>query len=215
MNLKSLIHRELGEGLTEEELASAADVSSEAIGSILSGKLPHEAGILEKFARYFRMEVDFLRIGESSHTRMAGELPGNTHHSPAGHLRMIPFLTWRRMESMITSKEAPGNILADAMVEATDISGTRTFAVKVPDDAMTPLFSREEMIFVNPDLEWKAEDYVLVRRSDGHPATLLLRQIKPIGSQFMLHPLNRTYKHLLLRNTDEVVGKVVRMRKNL
>lgn len=214
MNLKSLIHRELGEGLTEKELAIAADVSGEAIASILSGKLPHNPGIWEKLARYFRMEVDFLRTGESAHPSTTVELTRNDHHPPAGHLRMIPFLTWRRMEQMATTKEVPGNILADAMIETTDISGTRTFAVKVPDDSMSPLFGKEEMIFVNPDLKWKPGDYVLVRHPDGHPETLL-RQIKPIESQYMLHPLNRKYKHLLLRNTDKVVGKVVRLTKNL
>ena len=215
MNLKSLVHRELGEGLTDEELAMAADVSGETITSILSNKLPDDRGIWEKFARYFRMEVDFLRTGESAHPAPTVERPRSDRHSAAGHLRTIPFLNWSRMESMLISKETSGNMLADAMVETTDISGARTFAVKVPDDSMAPLFNKQEMIFVNPDLKWKEGDYVLVRHlGKGTPETLL-RQIKPIGSQYILHPLNPKYKHLLLRNTDDVVGKVVRLRKTL
>ncbi len=64
MNLKSLIHRELGEGMTEKELASAVRVPLRTIINILSGKDPKDPDIWEQFARYFRMDVDFLRTGE-------------------------------------------------------------------------------------------------------------------------------------------------------
>ncbi len=59
MNLKGLVHRELGEGLTEEELASAVGVSVRTITNILVAKLPQDPVILEQFARYFRMDADF------------------------------------------------------------------------------------------------------------------------------------------------------------
>ncbi|MFO0701319.1 MAG: hypothetical protein U0236_19025 [Nitrospira sp.] len=38
MDLKRLIHRELGEGMTEEELAVAVKISVEIVADILSGK---------------------------------------------------------------------------------------------------------------------------------------------------------------------------------
>lgn len=80
---------------------------------------------------------------------------------------------------------------------------------------MEPLFSEGEMIFVNPDFEWKPGDYVIVKSGDGDPDAILLRQVKHIGSQCMLHPLNRKYEDLPLANEDEVWGKVVRLRQNL
>ena len=95
------------------------------------------------------------------------------------------------------------------------MSGTRTFALKVTDDSMEPLFSEGEMIFVNPELEWKPEDYVIVNRRDGDPESVLLRQVKRIGSHCMLHPLNRKYDDLPVANQDEVWAKVVRLRKSL
>ena len=106
-------------------------------------------------------------------------------------------------------------IHAEALVEATDVSGTRTFALKVQDDSMEPLFSEGEMIFVNPDLEWKPGDYVIANTRDGDSETLLLRQVKRIGSHSMLHPLNRKYDDLPVTSRDAVWGKVVRLRKNL
>jgi SOS-response transcriptional repressor LexA len=215
VNLKGLVHRELGEGLTEVELASAVKVSVRTIANILDDKLPRDHAIWEKFARYFRMDVDFLRTGEPAQTRTTVELPRSTHHSAAGQIRKFPLLHWHHMGQIVTSKTLPGVIHAEALVEATDVSGARTFALKVQDNSMEPLFSEGEMIFVNPDLEWKPGDYVIARHLDGDSESMLLRQVKRIGSQRMLHPLNRKYDDLPVTNQDGVLGKVVRLRKNL
>ena len=212
MDLKRLVHRELSEGLTEKELASAVGVSVRAIANILIGKLPEEPRIWHKFARYFRMDIDFLRTGIPAHTRAMVELPGSTQHSAAGEIRKIPMLDWQHIGEMVDTKNFPEVIHADAVVEATDVSGKHTVALKVKDDSMEPLFSEGEMIFVNPDCEWKAGDYVIAKREDG---AVLLRQIRHISSQCILHPLNRKYEDLPLANENAVWGKVVRLRKNL
>ena len=215
MNLKGLIHRELGEGLTEQELASSVGVPLRTIVNILANKLPHDRAIWEKFSRYFRMDVEFLRTGEWAHASTTVELPVSTHHSAAGHIRKFPLLSWHQIGQMVTGTTLPGVIHAEAMVEATDVAGTRTFALKVNDDSMEPLFSDGEMIFVNPDLEWKPGDYVIANSLDRYSDGMLLRQVKRIGSQCMLHPLNRKYDDLPVTNQDAVWGKVVRLRKNL
>lgn len=53
MNLKGLVQRELGEGLTEEELASAVGVSVRTIANILVDELPQDPAIWEHFAGIF------------------------------------------------------------------------------------------------------------------------------------------------------------------
>ena len=214
MNLKGLIHRELSEGMTEKELASAVQVPQRTLVNILAGKDPKDPAVWEQFARYFRMEVDFIRTGESTYARRAVTLPGDACHSAAGHIRKIPLLDWNQAGQMVTSKTLPGVIHAEAMIETTDVSGARTFALQVQDDSMEPLFGEGEMIFVNPDLKWSSGDYVIAKRPADHPETILLRHVKPIGSQRMLHPLNRKYEDLPLTKQDEVWGKVVRLRKN-
>jgi SOS-response transcriptional repressor LexA len=215
VNLKGLIHRELGEGLTERELASTVGVPLRIIANILADKPPEEPAIWEKFAKYFRMDMDFLRTGVPPHTRTTVELPVKDHDSAAGHIRKFPLLHWDQMGQILTSKTLPKVLHAEAMIEATDVSGTRTFALRVQDDSMEPLFSKEEMIFVNPDLEWNPDDYVIAHHRDGDSEAMLLRQVKRIGSQCMLHPLNRKYDDLPVTNQNEVCGKVVRLRKNL
>ncbi|BFU94713.1 MAG: hypothetical protein NTNFB02_14350 [Nitrospira sp.] len=206
MNLKGLVHRELGEGLTEAEPASAVEVSVRTIANTLAHKLPRDPAIWEKFARYFRMDVDFLRTGESTHARTTVELPGRTHHSAAAQIRKFPLLHWQHLNQIVTSKTLPGVIHAEALIEATDVAGTRTVAVKVSDDSMEPLFSEGEMLFVNPDVEWKPGDSVIAQSQDGHSEALFIRQVKRIGSRCMPHALSRKYDDLPVTNRDAVRG---------
>ena len=58
MNLKGLIHRELGEGMTEKELASAVRVPLRMLVKILTDKDPKDLAVWEQFARYFRKELE-------------------------------------------------------------------------------------------------------------------------------------------------------------
>ncbi|MEP6960067.1 MAG: S24 family peptidase [Nitrospirota bacterium] len=214
MNLKSLVHRELGEGLTEEELASAVGVSLRTIADILVNELPQDPAIWEQFARYFRIHADFLRSGGPPHSEGLFELPEHTHPSPIGLMRKVPLLKWDQIDQMVTSEEPPRLIHAQALLE-TDIPGKRTFALQVRDNSMQPLFTEGETIFVNPDLPSEPEQYVVVESEDGRPEGALLRQLKEIGGQAIFHPLSRRYKDLPVTKQQRILGRVVRLRKNL
>ena len=150
MNIKSLLHRELCEGSTEQEIASSVGVSLRTITDILRGKNPTVRAIWGKFGRYFRMDVDFLRSGDSTY---------RTSYSAAGRIRNIPLMSWQQMGQMANGEGVHAAMHAEAVIEATDVSGNRTFALKIQDDSMEPLFRKGEMIFVNPDVEWKSGDH--------------------------------------------------------
>ncbi len=210
MNLKGLVHRELGEGLTEEGLASAVGVSIRTIANILADKLPQDPAIWETFARYFRMDADFLRTGGPPYPEGLFELTGSIHHSPVGEMRRVPLLRWDQTDQMVMREEPPHVIQAEAMLE-TDVPGKRTFAMQVRDNSMHPLFNEGEIIFVNPDLPSEPGHYVVVEGEDGG----LLRQLKEIGGQAILHPLNRRYEDLPVTKEQRILGRVVRLRKNL
>ena len=214
MNLKGLIHRELGEGLTEEELASAVGVSVRTIANILVDELPQDPAVWETFARYFRIHADFLRSGGPPHSEGLFDLTESAHPSPLGPMRKVPLLRWDQIHQMVTSGEVPRLIQAEALLE-TDVPGQRTFAVQVKDNSMQPLFSEGEIIFVNPDLPGEPGHYVVVESEDGRPEGALLRQVKEIGRQVILHPLNRGYEDLPVTNDQHIWGRVVRLRKNL
>jgi SOS-response transcriptional repressor LexA len=207
MYLKGLVHRELGEGLTEAELSSVVGVSTRTIEDILADKLPEDPAIWEKFARYFSMNADFLRTGGPLHRVF--ELTENAQHSR--EMRKVPLLRWNQIEQMITG-DGPSHI--EETLE-TDVSGQRTFAVRVKDNSMQPLFSEGEIIFANPELPSEPGHYVVVESTEAHPGGALLRQLKEIGGQFILHPLNRRYGDMPLTKGQRIWGRVVRLRKNL
>lgn len=214
MDLKGLVHRELGEGLTEAELASAVGVSERTIADILVDDLPPDPAIWETFARYFRIHADFLQSGGSPHSEELFELTENTLPSPLGPMKKVPLLRWDQINEMVAREQPPRLIHARALLE-TDVPGRRTFALQIRDNSMQPLFSEGEIIFVNPDLSGEPGHYVVVETEEGGPEGALLRQLKEVGGQAVLHPLNRRYENLPMTKQQRVWGRVVRLRKNL
>ena len=214
MDLKGLVHRELGEGLTEEELASTVGVSVETIANILADELPQDRTTWEHFARYFRMDVDFLQIGGPPLSEGLFDLKESANPSPLGQMRKVPLLRWDQIDQMVMPEVPSRVIQAEAMLE-TDVPGIRTFAMQVKDNSMEPLFSEGEVIFVNPDLPCEPGHYVMVDSEHGRPERAILRQLKEIGGQTKLHPLNRRFEDLPMTNQQRILGRVVRLRKNL
>jgi SOS-response transcriptional repressor LexA len=214
VDLKGLVHRELGEGLTEAELASAVGVSERTIADILVDDLPPDPAIWETFARYFRIHADFLQSGGSPHSEELFELTENTLPSPLGPMKKVPLLRWDQINEMVAREQPPRLIHARALLE-TDVPGRRTFALQIRDNSMQPLFSEGEIIFVNPDLSGEPGHYVVVETEEGGPEGALLRQLKEVGGQAVLHPLNRRYENLPMTKQQRVWGRVVRLRKNL
>ncbi len=214
MDLKGLVHRELGEGLTEKELASTVGVSVGTIENILANELPQDRATWKLFAQYFRVDVDFLQIGGPPHSEGLFDLKESANPSPLGEMRKVPLLKWDQIDQMVIPEVPSRVIQAEAMLE-TDVPGIRTFAMQVKDNSMEPLFSEGEVIFVNPDLPSEPGHYVMVDSEQGRPEGALLRQLKEIGGQAILHPLNQLYKDLPVTNQHRILGRVVRMRKNL
>jgi SOS-response transcriptional repressor LexA len=201
--------------MTEEELASAIDVSPQMLTNIIANEFPKDSAVWDKFTRYFRMNVELLRTGGSTHSITILNLSECTLRSAAGLTREIPLLDWHHLGQMITSNNPPNVIHAEAMLDTTDIPGIRTIALNVNDDSMETMFSKGEIIFVDPDSTWKPGDYVIVHCPGGHPETTLFRQIESIESHYILHPLNPMYDNLLLTKQDKVWGKVVRLTRSL
>lgn len=214
MNLKGLVHREINEGMTEQELAAAVGVSVLTITDILADNLPQDPAIWETFARHFRIHADSLRFGGPPHPEGLFDLTESAHASPLGPMKKVPLLRWDQIGQMISRQETPRLIHAETLLE-TDVPGKRTFALQIRDDSMQPLFSEGEIVFVNPDLPTEPDHYVLVKSEDGRPEGVLLRQLKEIGGQAILHPLNRQYPDLPVTKQQHILGRVVRLRKNL
>jgi SOS-response transcriptional repressor LexA len=130
-------------------------------------------------------------------------------------LDAAPLLSWSQIDQVVTNKELFRAVRSNVMLETTDVPGKRTFALRVKDNSMQTLFSEGEIIFVNPDLKYKPGHYVVVESQGGRSGAAMLRQLKQLGSQYILHPLNRKYDDLSLTKEAQIYGKVVRLRKDL
>jgi len=211
VNLKRLIYRELGEGLTEEDLALAVGVTSRTIVNILADRVPKDPAVWKKFAKYFRMDVDFLRTGRV----LSLTEPANKKGAAlAVQMRHVPLLTWAHMGRVVGSGEPPTTVDPETVLETTDVPGERTFALRVRDDSMNPLFGEGEIIFVDPDEEVQVGHYV-VAGDEAVPENAVLRELREFGGRPVLHPLNRQYPDLPVTTGQRIWGRVVRLRKNL
>lgn len=105
MNLKGLVHRELGEGLTEEELASVVGVPVLTIANIPADDPSQNRAIWEYFARYFRIDLDFLQIGGPPLPERLFALTESSTPSPLGLMRKVPLLRWDQIDQMVMPDE--------------------------------------------------------------------------------------------------------------
>jgi SOS-response transcriptional repressor LexA len=80
---------------------------------------------------------------------------------------------------------------------------------------MQPMFREGEIMFVNPDLPCAIGHYVVVVGEDASPESALLRQLKESGGQTILHPVNRRYAEAPMTRQHKILGRVVRVRKNV
>ncbi|MDI6801715.1 MAG: S24 family peptidase [Thermodesulfovibrionales bacterium] len=78
---------------------------------------------------------------------------------------------------------------------------------------MEPEFVTGDIIIVNPHIEAKPGDFVIVRNEDNSEATF--KQLKEYGDTVVLHPLNSKYPDIELKKGTKyrVVGKVVKKEK--
>ncbi|MGH7146719.1 MAG: S24 family peptidase [Nitrospiraceae bacterium] len=214
MELRSLIHKELSDGLDEEELGASIGVSHEIIKQILAGGHPEGLETWKKFAAYFRMDLDFLRFGKSRLATSHSELLSPNPVTETVKYHKVPVLSWSKLGQLMRPRGGSIKKLAHALIE-TDMSGPHVFALRVKNDAMEPLFHKGEMIFVNPDLPPVQGHYVVVLARDKDAEEARLRHLEKHRNRLWLRALNPKYTDCLLTRRHRIIGRVVRLRMNL
>jgi SOS-response transcriptional repressor LexA len=120
----------------------------------------------------------------------------------------VPVISWVLANRFheIQDPFPPGN--SDEYV-STKTRGVSMFALKVKSDCMEPEFKEGDIIVINPEMESKSGDYVIVKNLDSNEATF--KQLRKKSGKTFLHPLNEKYKDIELSPSKryEIVGKVV------
>ena len=85
--------------------------------------------------------------------------------------------------------------------------GKRSFAIRVLADSMEPKFLDGDIIIVDPDVESKPSDFVIVL--DKSSNKISFKQLIEDGKQNYLKPLNPRYPLVELQEYHTLIGKVV------
>lgn len=122
-------------------MATAIGVSRQTIENILSDTFPKDIALWKKFAKYFRLDVEFLLTGQSIPHATLLKLSEDGHRSNTIEMRKVPLLSWSQIDRVVTNKGLSQAARSNVVLEATDVQGKRTFALRVKDISMQPLFS--------------------------------------------------------------------------
>jgi SOS-response transcriptional repressor LexA len=193
-------------GLSAREVAKSAGITGEHIRYIESGQRRHPSfDVVMKILRALHVDLqEFLRE--------TGFLPVNAEPAQPRRLRQIPVRSWigaGKWHRVRFSSDGEDN---DDWTMS-DSQGKDVFALRIKGDSMEPEFVEGDVITVNPYVESKPGDYVIIRKEDNDEATF--KQLRKYGKTLILHPLNPKYEDIELRRGHgyRIVGKVVRKEK--
>jgi SOS-response transcriptional repressor LexA len=192
-------------GLSARQVAKRAGISDAHVLYIENEQRKPTFDVIMKVLKALNADVqEFLQ--ETGHM--------NTRIQPTSHkkLRQIPVISWVAAGKWhdVSNPFEPGD--ADEWMES-DVRGMDIFALRVKGDSMGPEFNDGEIIVINPNVEAKPGDFVIVKNEDKDEATF--KQLKIYGGTTVLHPLNPKYPDIELKrgNKYKIAGKVVEKKK--
>jgi SOS-response transcriptional repressor LexA len=185
---------------SEGELARRSGVNQPTIHRIIAGtsREPRQSN-LDKIAKALGTTSDHLRHGGKvtrSNIATGPEIKGK-----------FPLISWVAAGAWhditeIHPSEAP---LYPCPVKCSE----HTFVLRVQGISMEPLFRDGDLIFIDPEAEWRHGSYVVARLDDQNEATF--KQLIIESGQKYLKPLNKDWpeKIIPINGNCTVVGPVV------
>lgn len=185
--------------LRQKELAGKISVTAQAVSM-------WEAGIRSPNPTQRQKLCSFFNITEAE---LFGAI-SNTNNFP---VQKIPVISWIHANKFEQMHDPFPVGVADDYVYA-NVRGKNIFALKVTNDCMEPEFSEGCTIIINPTLEIKHNDYVIIADRDDNSATF--KQYKVYGNKRILHPLNPKYLDIELDHKKRyyIIGRVVAKTKS-
>lgn len=129
-----------------------------------------------------------------------------------GRVRVIPLLTWVQAGALRSAEDLYPYAGAAEEYLSVSVRGEHCFSLKVRGDSMLPDFREGDMIVIDPDLQPRSGDYVVVV-IDGTGEATFKRYMKKKDGEVLM-PLNPDYSPIVLRPEHRIVGKVVRLVRN-
>ena len=188
-------------GLTQKALAKKAGITQQSLHQIEDGTTKNPRKIVQ-IARAMSCQPEWLLFGENADTVQAP----NTSLGPdiKGHYPLIGWVqagNWKDIgeldESDIEYYPCPVKCSND------------TFVLRVHGISMEPVFKEGNLIFVDPEVAWQHNSYVVVRSDEENEATL--KQLIVEADKYFLKPANPSWPEQIisLKKSSTIVGVVV------
>ena len=191
--------------LTQMDLAKAANVSRAAVAQWESDETKHiRPENLFRIAPLLGCSAEWLATGK--------EPPEPSNTTPGPELRPpVPLISWVQAGNWTECTEPYPPGVADEWVSPSTRVSACAFALTVRGDSMEPRFTEGDVLIVDPDLEARSGDFVIVRLDDAQEATF--KQLVIDGAQRFLKPLNARYPVVEINGNATIVGVVVEKRQ--
>ena len=193
--------------VNEATLARETKIPQPTLHRILSGatKSPRGAS-LAPLANYFCITINQLMgVDKFPEDRIAG-----THNSRIYGWTPVPMISWKQAAKW---QDFQDELRKQNWSEwtSTDLSiSNAAFAVSVSGDAMAPTFNENTALIIEPELEPKNRDYVVIALSTNHSAAF--RQLLIDGDDKYLKPINNKFRTIQLDKDTHIVGTLIQAR---
>ncbi|MGP7732961.1 LexA family protein [Oceanimonas smirnovii] len=192
--------RRLELGLTQDQLAEAASVTYQAVQQWEADKSNPKGKRLDALSSALQCSKVWIEFGDEQHE------PANVTEGPEikGKFPLISWVaagTWHEITEVHPSEAS----LFPCPVNCSE----RTFVLRVQGISMEPLFRDGDLIFIDPEAEWRHGSYVVARLDDQNEATF--KQLIVEGGQKYLKPVNPNWPEQIIpiNGNCTLVGPVV------
>lgn len=202
-------------GLTQEQLAIAAGLPSEARATVqaVESRDSQRTKYAGAFARALGIRLAWLQDGE-------GSMDGPDNPAPSGRMEglesgpairgMVPVISWVRAGSWHEASDQLQPGYAEDWKPCISSHGPRTYALRVVGDSMTAPHGKSYpegcLIFVDPDRLDPPNGTPIIAKVNGDAAVTFKILVKD-GGKIYLKPLNP--QHLNITDHFRVLGTVI------
>lgn len=209
-NLKQLLAEY---NVTAAELARATDVLQPVIYHLISGRTDNpRVDTLIPISKYFNVNVNQLMgnepIPSNKETTTEQQNKSVFSYSP------VPLINdWKEIEKFLSKPD--DHYVENWIGVDSTLHKDKLYAVKVKDSTMLPKFTEDTLLIVDPELETRNSDFVIVQlEKTSEP---IFKQIFYDGNDVYLKPLNSEFKTILVDNENKIkfLGTVIESRNKL
>ncbi len=196
--LKALMHKV---GITVTELARQTKVGQPVIHRMATGETDNpKVGSLSPIAKFFNVNISQL-IGDEP---LPEELMSGSYNPYYRSWKKIPLLNWMQTiawpETLLTSEVATC-ISTEANVSE------KAFAIRMEDNTMLPLYPKDSILIIDPELPAQDKDFVVVHLH-GHNK-VQFKQALMDGPDLYLKPLNTDFEIKRVETPYTIKGVLV------